>query len=503
MAIQEFSSAGPEKIAQWRRSPATMVRELFRAEPDPWQHRGLEAFADANDPQKRRIALPASAGPGKSAFESWCAWNFMLCYAEKDHHPQGVCVSISGDNLRTGLWKELAKWRAMSPLLTKFFEQTSQSIFAREFPRTWTLDARTFSKSADAEAQGRTLSGLHAKRIAYFIDESGDMPPSVGRTAEQGLSNCTWGKIVQAGNTTSHHGLLHRAVSEERHLWTVIPISGDPDDPDRSPRVDIEWARQQIALYGRENPWVMAFVLGKFPPGAINALLSSDEVNAAMGRGLKESDYIHVAKRIGIDVARFGDDATVIFPRQGLRAFNYQTMRNARGHDIAARVILGATKFGSEAEFIDDTGGWGASTIDAALLAGRALTPVNSSGQALDPRFYNRRSEMYFNCAEWVKRGGSLPEGRTELVRQATAATYTMDGGKLRVVEKAFIKSLLNGKSPDEWDALCLTFATPDQPAAMHAIPGTAGYALRQAVGAGVQADWDPFSTITEQEAAA
>jgi phage terminase large subunit len=492
MALQEYSSAGPEKIAQWRRSPATMVRELFKVEPDPWQHAVLEAFANPDDPQKRRISMPASAGPGKSAVLSWCGWNFLLCYVKKGSHPVGVCVSISGDNLRDGLWKELAKWRDKSPLLLRFFEQTSSQIFAREFQRTWTLNARTFSKSADAEAQGRTLSGLHGEFILYLVDESGDMPPSVIRTAEQGLSNCVWGKIVQGGNTTNHHGALHRSVDEERHLWTVVPISGDPDDPNRSPRIDIEWARQQIALYGRENPWVMAFVLGKFPPGAINALLSSDEVNAAIGRGLKAGDYEHVAKRIGIDVARFGDDSTILFPRQGLRAFNYIAMRNARGHDIAARVITAKHRFGSEAEFIDDTGGWGAGTIDAAILAGVALTPVNSSG-ALDPRFYNRRSEMYFQCAEWVKRGGALPQGATELVRQATAATYTMDGGKLRVVEKAFIKTLLNGKSPDEWDALCLTFATPDQPAMMHTMPGTAGYALRQAAGAGVMTEYDPF----------
>jgi hypothetical protein len=55
----------------------------------------------------------------------------------------------------------------------------------------------------------------------------------------------------------------------------VVSITADPDDPKRTPRVDIEWAREQIKLYGRENPWVMAYILGLFPPGSINALLSS------------------------------------------------------------------------------------------------------------------------------------------------------------------------------------------------------------------------------------
>lgn len=493
MALQEFTAAGPEKIAEWRRSPATMVRELFKVEPDPWQLDVLAAFAD---PSQQRIAMPASAGPGKSAVLAWCGWNFLLCYAEKGHHPVGACVSISGDNLRDGLWKELAHWRQQSPLLLKFFEQTSQSIFAREFQKTWYLNARTFSKSADAEAQGRTLSGLHAKRILYLVDESGDMPPSVTRTAEQGLSNCEWGKILQAGNTTSQLGALHRSVAEERHRWTVITITGDPDDPKRSPRINIDWAREQIALYGRDNPWVMAFVLGKFPPGAINALLTADEMNAALGRGIKLEDYEHVQKRLGIDVARFGDDRTVIFPRQGLRAFNPVTLRHQRGPVIAARVAKAKHGWGSEAEFIDDTGGWGGSTIDAALLAGIPLSPINSSGLADDPRFYNKRSEMQFRAAEWVKRGGVFPQGMTSIVREAIASTYYMDKGKLRVTEKAQIKVQLNGASPDEWDAFCLTFAIPDLPSQMATMPGTPGYALMSAGGHRnqLETDWDPFS---------
>src|SRR5690606_33976175 len=131
----------------------------------------------------------------------------------------------------------------------------------------------SFAKKADVEAQGRTLSGLHAKSIFYLLDESGDMPTALLRSAEQGLSNCEWGRIAQAGNPTSHDGVLYLAVSVQSHLWTVIRITGDPDDPKRSPRIDLEWAKEQIQLYGRDNPWVMAFILGQFPPGSLQSLL--------------------------------------------------------------------------------------------------------------------------------------------------------------------------------------------------------------------------------------
>jgi hypothetical protein len=100
-----------------------------------------------------------------------------------------------------------------------------------------------------------------------------------------------------------------------------VTITGDPDDPKRSPNISLDYARQQIASYGRENPWVMVNVLGQFPPSSINALLGVEDVEAAMKRHLLRHQYDWAQKRLGIDVARFGDDRTIIFPRQGLASF--------------------------------------------------------------------------------------------------------------------------------------------------------------------------------------
>ena len=127
-------------------------------------------------------------------------------------------------------------------------------------------------------------------------------------------------------------------------LWTIIRITGDPDDPERSPRIDIEWAREQIAQHGRDNPWVMAFILGQFPPASINALLGIEDVEAAFRRNVTEDMFESSQKRLGIDAtARFGDDPWVIFPRQGLMAFKPVEMRNPRSQDVAARVALPKT----------------------------------------------------------------------------------------------------------------------------------------------------------------
>lgn len=452
------------KIKAWRENPVLFAYDNFKFKPDAWQEEALMAFG-RQDQAKLRISLQACVGPGKSAVLAICGWNFLSCYGEVGNHPKGAAVSITSDNLKDNLWPEFSKWQSISPFLTEAFTWTKERIFAKDHPETWFLSARSWSKTADPEEQGRTLSGLHSKYVLVLVDESGEIPLAVLKSGEQTMAEaaCVFGRIMQAGNPTSLSGMLYAAATTLREEWKVIRITGDPDDVNRSPRIDIEWARKQIQLYGRDNPWVMATILGQFPPASINSLLGVEEVNAAFGRHLTADKYSHSQKRLGIDAARFGDDPWVIFPRQGLAAFNPTEMRNPRTHEVAARVASIKNEFGSENEFFDDTGGYAAGAIDAMIQAGYAPIPVNFAGRATDPRFFNKRSEMWFLMAEWVKRGAALPPVPA-LIPELTSPTYTYQGGKFRLEEKEQIKKRI-GRSTNYADALALTFALVEMPA--------------------------------------
>jgi len=464
MSVKTF-----KKIKEWKEDPVVFVKQQFQVEPDKWQEEALRAFA-SQDEDKKRISLQACVGPGKSALLAWCAWNFLAAYGSKGEHPKGAAVSITANNLKDNLWAELSKWRDRSPYLVEKYEWTKERIFSKEFPSTWFMSARSFSKTANAEEQGRTLSGLHSKFVLALIDESGEIPPAVSKAAEQVLSNCEFGKILQAGNPTSHDGILYAASTSLKHLWHVIKITSDPDDPNRSTRVDIDWAREQIKTFGKDNPWVMSSILGQFPPSSINSLLGPDEVMAAMQRTYRSEEYSFAQKRLGVDCARFGSDKTVIFPRQGLASFIPSEMRGARTNDIAAKVALIKKEFASEIELVDGTGGYGAGVIDCLLQAGYSPIEVNFAGKATDPRFANKRAEMWFNMAEWIKRGGALPNN-SELQRELTAPTYTYVNGKFQLEPKEKIKERI-GVSPDMSDALCLTFALPEMSSNPVYIPG-------------------------------
>lgn len=449
-----------ERIATWWRDPVRFVREVLGVEPDKWQEKALLQYALPR--RDLRIALQACTGPGKTALLSWIGWHFLLCSGDRGLHPKGVAFAVTADNLRDNLWAEFAHWRSRSKLLQELFEWTSERIFARDHAETWFISARTWAKRATAEEQGRALSGLHAEYVLILGDEVGDIPTAVLRTAEQALSRCKWGRIVVAGNPTSRDGCLYEIATKLRDKWSVIRVTGDPEDPERSSRIPLEWAAEQIKLYGRDNPWVQAFILGQFPSSGINTLLTPDEVERSIRRSPKESDFNWSQTRMGVDVARFGDDETVLLVRQGVMAWPPTIMRNARSDEIAARALELKERHSVDLILVDDSGGYGAGVVDALLLAGVNVMPVSFAGKALDGRYYNRRSEMWFVMSEWVRQRGALPDDPI-LGKELTVPTYTLQSGKFRLEEKEQIKRRLRA-SPDRADALALTFAIPDMP---------------------------------------
>lgn len=457
-----------EKLRDWREHPEGaihFVQDQFGATPDPDQRAALIAYQTSP-----RTAMKASKGTGKTTCLSWCCWHFLCVHEDS----QIAATSITSDNLRDGLWKEMAVWQNRSPFLLRSFKWHKERIESTQALRAavWWMAARSWSKSASTQEQSNALAGLHAKRMMFALDEMGGMPRAIMATAEAALTSlgieggiC---KLLGAGNPTNLEGPLYDACTTERALWNLIEMTGDPDNPKRSPRVSIQWARDQIKKYGRNSPWVKVNVFGEFPESSLNTLLGPDEITAAMLRHYRSDQYAWSQKRLGIDVARFGDDLSVIFPRQGLVAFRPVAMSHPRDSavsvDLASRIIMAKQKWGSEMELFDSTGGWAAGARD--IMHAARLSPISIfyNSPAIDPKYANKRAEMWMLSAEWVKeKGGALPNV-PELVGEGSIPQYTYVNGKLLIEPKEHVKERL-GRSPNYWDALANTFAFPDQPA--------------------------------------
>lgn len=449
-----------DKLRLWREKPQAMVRELFGVTPDAWQEDVLAMF-----PHRQRIAMKACKGPGKTTLLAWLCWNFLLTRPR----PKIAAVSISKENLADGLWTEMAKWMNKSDLLKASFTWTKTRIFANTAPEEWFMSARSWAKSGDSTAQADTLAGLHADYLLFVIDEAGGIPDAVSAAAEAGLANANGGggqeaHLVIAGNPTHLEGPLYRACSSERSLWEVIEITSDPDDLKRTPRVSAEWARQQIKKWGAENPWVLVNVFGRFPPSSINALIGPDEVRAAMQRSYSQAQIDGFARILGVDVAREGDDKSIILPRQGMVVFPWKTLRNVDSLVGASNVAWKWREWEADGCMVDATGGFGAGWIDQLRVLNREPIGVQFAGKATnDTRYVNKRAEMYVEACQWIKDGGQLPDESNEgalLLEELVAHTYTFVGDKMLIEPKDAVKEKI-GRSPDISDGFALTFAFP------------------------------------------
>jgi len=175
-----------------------------------------------------------------------------------------------------------------------------------------------------------------------------------------------------------------------------------------------------------------------------------------------QADHVKLSPVIlGIDPARFGDDRSVVFRRQGRQGFKPIVYRGLDNMELAARVANLIEEHNPDAVFCD--AGAGSGVIDRLRQLSYDVIEVPFGGKATKPELYiNRRTEMWWLMKQWIEEGGAIPND-TALKQELATPIYWYDNVGRRVLEsKDQIKKRLQGAgSPDLADALALTFALP------------------------------------------
>lgn len=427
------------------------MRECLRIEPDLWQLDVLGALTTHG-----MVALKACKGPGKTCVLAWAVWWWLATRA----HCNIIVMSITGKNLQDNLWSEMARWQKASPFLAKAFNLKGDRVEANGYEKTWWCSARSFPQDADKTQQANTLAGLHGKHPMAVLDEVGDYPEGVVVAAEGIFANDVEARLLVAGNPTRSDGPLGRIFEKDRQRWFLLEITGDPDDPRRAPRVSIDWARQQIALWGADSDFCRVNIFGKFPKKQADKLLGPDDCQAAATRVIPVTLYQYDAKVLGVDVARSGDDRTVITLRQGRVMFKPKILRVPDLMVVCGVVADTANTHKVKKIFVDQVG-MGAGVVDRLREVGYVVEGVEAGGGAYEPqRFRRKRDELWWKTAEWVKGGGCIPDD-PDLIRELCAPTHKFGSdGRVEVESKTDMKKRL-GMSPDIADSLCLTFSSP------------------------------------------
>lgn len=489
-----------DKAAQLRADCRFFATSILGVEGDKWQQLFWGAISGPHiDPSaKRMLALKACKGPGKTFALAVAGWWWLFTR----WHANGIAMSITLKNLQDYLWRELAVLQQRSKLLSHFFLQRGEKIEAKGYERTWSISARSFPQDADKTTQANTIAGLHGRHPIVLGDEVGDYPDGVIVAAEAALSSLVDGeppdgRVALAGNPTSTEGPLYRITKRDRDRWWVYEISSDPADPNRTPRVDPAWAQAQIDLWGIDSDFVKINILGQFPSQQANKLIGPDLALEASSRQPHESFKLD-ALIFGMDVAHMGDNASVLFQRQGNFSWRPRVWREVNHMVMADQVATEFITKSPGALFVDNSP-VSSGFIDRLRTMGIPVIAIDFGGRAIEDRFFDRRSEMYWKMAEWLKKGGTIPDDvglRQELVAPNFGMQPQGKITKMKLESKVEMRKR-GVASPDMADALALTFASPVVAPVREEV--LTGYQMSNSYGnvghfrGGTEESWDPY----------
>jgi hypothetical protein len=470
-SVRNLTTEAAQLAASWRRDPARFVREAFpwgepgplQAEPGPddWQQDILTTIGEGLSPQKAsQIAVASGHGPGKTALVAWIILWAMLTEADT----RGVVTANTESQLRTKTWAELAKWFRLCPLLTEFFILTATTLAARDpaHAKTWRIDAVPWT-----ENRVEAFAGLHnqGRRILVVFDEASAIPDLIWETTEGALTDemteILW---LVCGNPTRNNGRFRECFGRYRHRWIRRQVDS------RNARItNKQQIAQWIADYGDESDFVRVRVKGEFPRASSMQFIASDIVEAAMTR--EATVTVSDPFVMGVDVARFGDDRTVIVLRRGrdARSVSWIKLTGADTMTVAAKVAEIAQQHRPDAIFIDG-GGPGGGVVDRLRQLQHTVFDVQFGGKADHSHiaqdgaivYANKRAEMWGAMRAWLA-GGMIPDDR-ELLADLTGVEYgyaLREGRDAIILEKKEDMKRRGLASPDLADALALTFAYP------------------------------------------
>lgn len=446
-----------EVIAAWAGDPVLFVTQALGAEPEVWQAKALAAIVSQD-----RIAIRSGHGVGKTTFLSWVVLWWLLT-----RYPALVaCTANTQSQLEMVLWGEIARWvRRLPEGLRGLVEVKADKVVLTGAGRGENAAyARTSSKE-----RPEALQGFHSENMLFVVDEASGIDDIVFEVA-QGSLTTPGAKIVLTGNPTRRQGYFYNAFNgPNAGDWWKLKVSGF--DSGRVTQKSIDWAAKE---YGENSNRYRVRVLGEFPESDDDVVIPPDLAESAVGRDVMATGPIVW----GLDVARYGDDRSVLVKRQGRKVLpGIKVWRKLDLMQLAAKVV---EEFKTESydrrpsEVLVDVIGLGAGVVDRLRqLNGEGSFPplvrgINvSEASSMSDRFLRLRDELWWGIRDWLATREVCLPNEPDLVKELCSPTYTFTSGTQRIKVESKDEMRSRGvDSPDLADALMLTFAS--QGATMH-----------------------------------
>lgn len=421
--------------------------------PRTWQAEILKYIGDwLGNPETRyqpcQIAVASGHGIGKTALISMLlSWGLTTC-----EDARATITANTKAQLDTKTVPEVTKWfrRAIN---SHWFDVAATSIRIKDAKsaKTWRADFTPWS-----EQNPDAFAGLHnnGKRILLVFDEASGIPPVIWETAEGAMTDedceIIW---VAFGNPLRKEGRFYDCFGKHKHRWKTFQI--DARNVEGTNKAQIAKWRED---WGEDSDFFKVRVRGEFPSSSSSQFIDSDMVAAA--RKYKAQGFEQLPKVLSVDVARFGDDQTVMGWRQGRK---FAILKKFRGLDtvqVAERVI----QFYREAQYsaiVVDGDGLGAGVVDQIKHRGfgKNLFEFHGAEKANDfSKYSNRRTEIWGEMRDWLKHGAEIPD-EAEIETDLCGPDYYFNKANQIQLESKDDMKARGLASPDVGDCLAMTFA--------------------------------------------
>jgi phage terminase large subunit len=430
-----------ELILTYERHPDLFVEDLLGVTPQDWQREVMSAVAKG----QRRCSIRSGHGVGKSSCASWLMIWFLLT-----RYPVKIVVTApTASQLFDALFAECKRWIKELPTPIKsLLEMKSDRIELGSSPTEAFISART-SRSESPES----LAGVHADHVLLVVDEASGVPESVFEAAYGSMSGKDATTIL-LGNPTRSSGYFYETHTRLRDSWWTKQVSCLD-----SPLVSPDFIAEMELKYGADSNAMKVRVYGEFPTAEDDTLISLHAVEQASKRKVEQPEGTPVVW--GLDVARYGDDASVLCIRQGRHLIELHSWKKLSLMELAGRVLdlLNSADEPPE-EILVDSIGLGAGVLDRLRELDISARGVNvSESPAMADRYANLRAELWDLTKQWFTEEVQIPNDDS-LIADLTAPRYSFNSsGKMLVESKAETKKRL-GRSTDFADSLVLTFAS-------------------------------------------
>jgi len=431
---------------------------------EPWQEQILKDIRDGMLSVEEaivRISVRSGHGIGKSALIC-----IVILWAMLKPDTRGVVTANTERQLRTKTWAELGKWYNMY-IGKELYKLSATALVSADKSKqlTWRIDMIPWS-----EDNSTAFAGLHNQggRLLLIFDEGSEIPKIIYEVARGALSDANTQIIwLVFGNPTLNTGEFYNMHQKsEDNPWICYAV--DSRQVSFTNKKELE---RQIRVEGIDSDIVKIRILGEFPSQGMAEFLSSVMIAEAMAREDPEDprEELNIPVVIGVDVARYGTNYSVLYPRRGRNGrLPYEKYSKINTMELVDKIIAMMALYRTNLVAVDG-GGVGGGVLDRLrqlghnpieVQFGSAATPTAAQSSPDKAKYFNKRAEIWGGIKTWLPHG-RLPPGDTELSTELTSPQYTIRNEDTIQLESKETMESRGAVSPDIADALAITFAIP------------------------------------------